>query len=143
MDAWIRIGAGADDGDLKLVAGCAFCISFAPSLAQRPKITRYGQATALTPATTKARVSCDHTGGRAAQGPRFDDGQRPSGAREWVAGSCRGSDERKVLCMRGADEIGVECRKRKGLSLRQLQVARVIDGEPVLAGERHDPGCLW
>ena len=27
--------------------------------------------------------------------------------------------------------------------MRQLQVARVIDGEPVLAGERHDPGFLW
>ncbi len=90
----------------------------------------------------KARVSCDASGGRA-QRPRFDHGPRASGARSWRAGSCRGSDERKVLCTRGADEVGVACRKRKGLSLRQLQVARVIDAEPVLAGERHDPRFLW
>ncbi len=72
MDAWIRIGAGAD-------ASCLW-----PAVRQlRPIagattnnwITRYGQATALTPATTKARVSCDHTGGRAAQpsAPLIDD----------------------------------------------------------------------
>ena len=97
----------------------------------------------MTLATTKARVSCDHTRGRAAQGPDSMTGsaQRGKGSGSLVHAAAPISERFSARAARMRSAF--ECRKRKGLSLRQLQVARVIDGEPVLAGEHHDPGFLW